>query len=301
MKPYFETEHGKAILGDSLKHIQSFERDSVDLIVTSPPYALSKPREYGNVKVHEYVEWFKPFGEAFKNSLKDTGSLVIDIGGVWEKGQGTRSLYHFELLIMLVKDLGFHLCQEHYWFNPTCMPCSRWVINERKRVKNAVEPIWWLSKTPNPKSDNMKILKPYSEKYMVDLESGRERDVKSPSGHQVGHTMSRNFGGAIPPNLLAISNGTSNDRYLTYCRENNLPLHPARFPTELPEYFIRFLTDPGDLVVDPFGGSCMTGMVAENLERKWMCFDMSSEYLDGAKGRFFPTLMPLSKNTGRAI
>jgi site-specific DNA-methyltransferase (cytosine-N4-specific) len=85
---------------------------------------------------------------------------------------------------------------------------------------------------------------------------------------------------------LAIANTESNGVYQEYCRANGIDIHPARFPALLPEYFIRFLTDPGDLVVDPFGGSCVTGMVAEALGRKWACIELSSEYIRGGIGRF---------------
>ena len=92
----------------------------------------------------------------------------------------------------------------------------------------------------------------------------------------------------MPPNLLAIANTESTSRYQEHCRDNNIPIHPARFPPQLPEYFIRFLTNKGDTVLDPFGGSCVTGAVAEALERKWVCCEMSEEYLNGALARFTP-------------
>jgi site-specific DNA-methyltransferase (cytosine-N4-specific) len=109
-----------------------------------------------------------------------------------------------------------------------------------------------------------------------------------PSGHDISEKFSVDNGAAIPPNLLAISNTESNSYYLRYCRENGLTPHPARFPAELPEYFIRMLTDPGDLVVDPFAGSCVTGEVAERTERRWLCVELREEYLRGALARFDP-------------
>ena len=84
--------------------------------MTSPPFGLVRKKEYGNVDADKYVEWFRPFGHLFKKLLKPSGSLVIDIGGAWVPGQPTRSLYHYELLIMLCKEIGFHLAQEFFWW-----------------------------------------------------------------------------------------------------------------------------------------------------------------------------------------
>ncbi len=106
------------------------------------------------------------------------------------------------------------------------------------------------------------------------------------SGHRVSDNFSINNGGAIPPNLLAVSNSISKDSYSDFCKENELVIHPARIHSLIPEFFIRMLTDEGDLVIDPFAGSCVTGAVSERLERRWVCCDTNEEYLLGALGRF---------------
>jgi site-specific DNA-methyltransferase (cytosine-N4-specific) len=110
-----------------------------------------------------------------------------------------------------------------------------------------------------------------------------------PSGHNISEKFGRNNGGSVPPNLLALANTESNGRYQDYCRDNDLPIHPARYPITIPEYFTRFLTDPGDLVVDPFAGSCVTGEACEALARKWICCELSKDYLEGAMARFEDT------------
>src|SRR6267154_493383 len=121
--PFCTTTNGRIFLGDSLSLFPRVISDeSVDLIMTSPPFGLVRKKDYGNVDANKYVKWFRPFGEAFYKSLKKSGSLVIDIGGAWIPGQPTRSLYQYELLIMLVEEFGFHLCQEHYWWNPAKLP-----------------------------------------------------------------------------------------------------------------------------------------------------------------------------------
>ncbi|WP_081503881.1 DNA methyltransferase [Alicyclobacillus hesperidum] len=287
LQEYYQTDLGKMYCGNSLDYLfDPRNRDSVDLIVTSPPFGLVRKKTYGNEDADKYCDWFRPFAEGFKRVLKDSGSLVIDIGGAWIPGSPTRSLYHFELLIMLVKEYGFHLCQEHYWWNPSKLPTpAEWVNVRRVRVKDAVNTVWWLSKTPFPKANNRRILAPYSDSMMDLLENGYQAKER-PSGHIISDNFSKNNGGAVPPNLLAIANTESSGQYQDYCRANGYPIHPARFPAQLPEYFIRFLTDPGDFVLDPFGGSCVTGKVAEQLNRQWACIELDAGYLQGAISRF---------------
>lgn len=158
-----QTEIGRAVLGDSLDYMDGMEDRSVDLIVTSPPFGLVRKKDYGNEEADRYVDWFRAFGEQFKRILKPSGSLVIDIGGAWNKGTPTRSLYHFRLLIMLCEELGFHLAQEFYWWNPSKLPTpAEWVNIRRVRVKDAVNSVYWLSPTEWPKATNRRVLYPYS-------------------------------------------------------------------------------------------------------------------------------------------
>lgn len=297
MRSFQKTPMGEMIWGDSRSYLfHGAKPDSVDLIMTSPPFGLVRKKSYGNEDADEYCNWFRPFAEGFKRVLKDDGSLVIDIGGAWVPGQPTRSLYHFKLLVMLVEEYGFHLCQEHYWWNPAKLPTpAEWVNVRRVRVKDAVNTVWWLSKTPFPKANNRRILAPYSKSMKDLLQNGYVAKLR-PSGHDISAKFMTDNGGSVPPNLLAIANTESTSRYQEHCRDNNIPIHPARFPPQLPEYFIRFLTNPGDMVLDPFGGSCVTGAVAEALDRKWVCCEMSEEYLEGALARFVPSVIPILKD-----
>jgi DNA modification methylase len=284
---YFSTTLGKIIHGNFLHVIEDYvEPHSVDLIMTSPPFGLVRKKDYGNVDAPDYLDWFKSFGRLFKRILKQDGSLVIDIGGAWKKGQPTRSLYHFKLLIMLCEEIGFHLAQEFYWWNPSKLPTpAEWVTVRRIRVKDAINCIWWLSPSPYPKASNRRVLQPYSNS-MKDLLKHGYKAKKRPSGHDISKKFSTNNKAAISPNLIALPNTESNSYYLRYCTTHNIKPHPARYPSGLPEYFIRMVTDTHDLVVDPFAGSCVTGEVAERLERKWICIDTVEEYLEGALGRF---------------
>lgn len=309
-KPVFRTEHGYALCGDSLELLSELPDESVDLIMTSPPFALARPKKYGNESQDGYVSWFSDsFADNLLRVLKPTGSLVVDIGGSFKKGSPVRSLYHFELAIELVKK-GFHLAQEFYWFNPAKMPAPiQWVNIERIRVRDSVNPIWWFSKTERPKADNRRVLKSYTKSMERLLKRGYNAGPRD-SEHVVGHNWSVDNKGAIPENLLiaawpfteeiideedvhnilAISNTSSNDEYSRRCRELKRHKHPARFPMELPSFFINFLTEPGDVIFDPFGGSCATGKAAEELGREWFTCEIDPYYVETSRLRFFPTL-----------
>ncbi len=286
LRTYHQTGLGEIVLGDSLGVLRGLREHSVDLIMTSPPFGLVRKKAYGNADADEYLDWFRPFGEAFARVLKRSGSLVIDLGGAWVSGQPTRSLYHLKLPIMLCEEMGFHLAQEFYWWNPSKLPTpAEWVTVRRVRVKDAINCVWWLSPSPWPKASNTRVLQPYSESMLDLLKNGYKPKLR-PSGHDISTKFGRNNGAAIPPNLIAVANTESNGRYLRYCKERGLVAHPARYPSTLPEYFIRMLTDTGDLVLDPFAGSCVTGEVCERLERKWICVELQEDYLKGALARF---------------
>lgn len=297
-KAYYTTPYGAAYLGDSLELMRKMDKGSVDLVCTSVPFALVKKKDYGNEDAAAYVDWFKPFAAEFHRILSDEGNLVIHIGGSWNKGEPTKSLYTYKLLIALVEgyDKTFKLCQDFYWYNPAKLPSpAEWVNVKRVRVKDSVEFIWWLSKVSNPKADNRRVLKLYSESMKNLLRNGYTAK-KRPSGHDISAKFRKNHGGAIPPNLLKpddllvdllnFSNTESNGRYQSKCREFDLTVHPARFLREIPDFFIRFLTEPDSKILDPFGGSNVTGEVAESMGRRWMAMEIVEEYLKGSMFRF---------------
>jgi len=283
-KPYYKTRFGKAYVGDALKLIKKIPDNSINLIMTSPPYGLRKKKEYGNSDPEEYVNWFMPFAHEFYRVLKPDGSFVLNIGGGWEKGKPTRSLYQFQLLLELCKK--FSLAEEFIWNKPASLPTpAEWVTIRRIRVKDSIEYIWWLSKTPHPKADNRKVLQPYSDSMKRLLKKGYKAKLR-PSGHKISEKFKTDNKGSIPPNFLEFSNTESNSHYLRMCKQHKIKPHPARFPKKLPDFFIKFLTDKGDVVLDPFAGSNVTGESAESLERKWIAFELIEDYLKGSKFRF---------------
>lgn len=284
--PLYSTDWGAAFLGDSHEVMAALPDASVKAVVTSPPYALEFKKEYGNVAKADYVDWFVRFGHEIKRILTPDGSFVLNIGGSYNPGEPTRSLYPFKLLIALCEEVGFHLAQECFWFNPAKLPSpAEWVNVRRIRVKDSVEYVWWLAPTPWPSADNRAVLAPYSGDMERLIQKGY-RAKKRPSGHNITPKFQRDHGGSIPPNVIERGNNESNSEYIRLSRERGVKIHPARFPAALPDFFIRLLTQPGDLILDPFAGSNTTGRVAEDLQRRWLAVEISEEYLRASGLRF---------------
>ncbi|MCL1804360.1 MAG: site-specific DNA-methyltransferase [Eubacteriaceae bacterium] len=289
----YKTSYGTCLCGDSLELLESFHDDSINLVMTSPPFALQRKKTYGNEDQEQYVDWLCRFGEIVYSKLRTDGSFVLDIGGAYESGSPSFSLYQFRVLLKLCDEIGFKLAQPFYWHNPSALPAPiEWVNKRKLRAKSSVNTIWWLCKEPMQcKANVSNVLVPYSprmKKLMSEPESFiKEEGTVRPSGHVMGKaSWSKDNGGAIPPNILQYPNSESNSQYLRYCKSIGVKGHPARFPPSLPEFFIKFLTDENDMVVDIFSGSNTTGMVAESLRRQWCSFDLSQEYVASSVFRF---------------
>jgi DNA modification methylase len=287
--PAYTTNRGSAYCGDSLELLAALPNDSINLVMTSPPFALQRQKAYGNKDQAEYIDWLIQFARQVHRVLRADGSFVLDLGGAYEKGVPTRSLYNFRLLIRFCDELGFFLAEDFYWFNPSKLPSPIEWVNKRKiRVKDAVNTIWWFSKSEWPKADITKVLAPYSDRMKKLLEDPEAfyKPKMRPSGHDIGMGFGKDNGGAIPPNLLEISNSESNGQYLDGCKLIGEKQHPARFPAKLPEFFINMLTDPGDIVLDIFAGSNTTGQSAQTQCRSWLAFELSRQYVSASAFRF---------------
>ncbi len=291
MNGYY-TPKGKCLVGDSLDLLKTLEDGSVNLVMTSPPFALLRQKSYGNLDQKAYVDWLCEFGRLVYQKLADDGSFVIDLGGAYNKGKPTYSLYQYRVLIKLCDEIGFHLAQPFYWHNPSALPSPiEWVNKRKLRAKNSVNTVWWLSKTEWPKADVRNVLSPYSlrMKHLINHPEDflKAEGVERPSGHVMNKSSwTKDNGGAIPPNLLQYSNCDSNSQYLRYCKMIGIKSHPARFPSSLPEFFIKFLTEKNDVVLDIFSGSNTTGWIAETLKRNWISFELSQEYVATSAFRF---------------
>ena len=141
----YSTGLGMNVVGNSLEMLERLEDNSIDLVMTSPPFALQRKKEYGNESQEEYVKWFSEFGKVVMRKLKPEGSFVVDLGGAYRKGVPVRSLYNYRVLIHFCDDLGFKLAEEFFWYNPSKLPSPIEWVNKRKiRAKDAVNTVWWF-------------------------------------------------------------------------------------------------------------------------------------------------------------
>lgn len=187
-KSLYKTQIGEAYVGDSLDLLTKLPPESVDLVITSPPFALQREKEYGNKNQDDYVDWLLQFAEPVKRVLKQSGSFVLDLGGAYVSGRPIRSLYNFRVLLRLCDEYGFSLAEEFFWHNPAKLPSPIEWVNKRKiRAKDSVNTVWWLSKTDFPKADVRNVLAPYSErkKKLLDDSDRFCRPKKRPSIHDI--------------------------------------------------------------------------------------------------------------------
>lgn len=280
----FHGESDKILADGSLSRLVG----KVNLIFTSPPFPLNNKKRYGNETGESYIRWLCKFGPLFKKMLTPDGSIVIEMGNSWQPGLPVMSTLALRALLQFQAKNHLYLCEEFIWHNPAKLPSpAQWVTVERIRVKDSFTKLWWLSPNKKPKADNRRVLQEYSESMKRLLKRGSYNSGKRPSEHSIGETsFLTNNGGAIASNVLTYANTVSLDSYQTFCRARNLELHPARMPIELAKFFISFLTEPHDLVLDPFSGSNTTGAAAEGLKRFWISIEASDTYISGSRGRF---------------
>ena len=311
IKPVFETGFGRMYQGDSQKILGQRPltqyAGQVQLILTSPPFPLNRKKKYGNLKGDAYLQWLSRMAPLFRKYLTADGSIVLEIGNAWEPGKPTMSTLPIRALLAFLGAADLHLCQEFVCFNPARLPTpAQWVNVERIRVKDAFTRVWWMSPVERPRANNRNVVTGYSKSMLDLLKKGTYNSGKRPSGHHIGtKSFLSNNGGSIPPNVLIpsgvgaspplfevlpIANTRANDAYQQYCKNNDIPVHPARMQGKLAEFFIRFLSEKNDLVLDPFAGSNTTGAVAERLKRKWISIELDGDYIRGAEARVRPEL-----------
>lgn len=296
IKPLYRTNLGSAFVGDSLHLLDHVEKGSVNLVITSPPFCLLRQKKYGNLPQSQYVDWLTKFARKVKDVLADDGSFVLDLGGAYEKDRPVRSLYNYRILIKFCDELGFNLAEEFFWYNPAKLPSPiEWVNRRKIRVKDAVNTIWWFSKNDYPKADITKVRVPYSARMQKLLKDRKKYYTPKlrPSGHDISRVFDMDRGGALPSNylfdtvnVLEIANTEATSKYLRNCRVASAEANPARFPKKLPDFFIKLLTEPNDIVLDIFAGSNTTGEAAEDNQRRWIAFEIDRQYVAGSALRF---------------
>ena len=302
---------GAYYTGDSLKVLQSdaFKplHGKVQLLLTSPPYPLNEKKSYGNLTGEEYLSWIESLAPVFSKLLAPDGSIVMELGNSWEPGRPVQSLLALEALLAFTKakTADLRLIQQFVCYNPSRLPSpASWVTVKPMRTVDSFTHVWWLAKTDMPKADNRKVLKPYSKAMKDLLARGTYNSGPRPSEHSVseggflndrGGSVAHNFFELEQmeahrevrlPNAFSFSNTASKDFFHRSCQERNIVPHPARMPEGLASFFIEFLTEPGDLVLDPFGGSNTTGYASALAGRQWVSIEAKNEYVAQSKLRF---------------
>lgn len=305
-KEAYRTTAGKMVVGTIEAcledNVLARLKGKVNLIFTSPPFPLVRKKRYGNETGNEYLRWLQNLAPKLSDLLAPDGSIVIEIGNSWEAGAPEMSTLGLEALLAFKKAGKLHLCQQVICHNPARLPSpAQWVNINRERLKDSFTHVWWMSRNVHPKADNRRVLLPYSGHMKGLLKSQKYNAGVRPSGHVISAKgFLKDHGGAISPNVVKMTedetsvpealmqlSGTSADlKYRQYCKDNGYDLHPARMQMGLAGFFIEFLTEPGDLVLDPFGGSNTTGYAAETLGRRWVAIEAREEYALGSKGRF---------------
>lgn len=281
----FSTDLGVAIWGENKSVFASLD-EPIALCITSPPYPLKVSRQYGNPNIQEYIYFILSSLEPIVRSLIKGGSIVINFANdIFESGMPSRSLYLEQVVLAICEELGLHLMDRIPWVNKSKPPGpTYWTCVNRYQLSAAYEPIYWFTNDPlSIRADNRRVLEPHSDSHIKLMRQGGERrNIKYGDGayHLREKSFSQNTPGKIPRNVLERGHSCSDSRAFRHAaKELHLPTHGAMFPSSIPEFFIKYLTEPGDLVVDLFSGSGKTGLKAEELGRRWIISEWILEYI----------------------
>jgi len=288
----FSTELGIAILG-TCEHVFSHIAAPITLVLTSPPYPLKQTRAYGNPPEHVYVDWICQTLEPLVKNLVPGGSIALNLSNdVFVSQSPARSLYLERVLLALHDRLGLHLMDRFVWENRSKPPGPvQYASIQRCHLNVAFEPVYWLTNDPKRvKADNRRVLQQHTQRHLDLIRNGGEqRDVSNSDGAYVIRpgAYGAETAGAIPKNILSFGHRCSAQlAYKKAARALGLPVHGAPMPLKLAKFLIEFLTAPGALVADPFGGSFTTADAAEQLGRLWISTECMLEYVLGGGTRF---------------
>ena len=290
----FSTNLGIAIVGSCDSVFASIDAPIV-LAVTSPPYPLANARKYGNPTEAEYVDFICRTLEPVVKNLVPGGSICLNVSNdIFVPGSPARSMYRERLVLALYDRLGLHKMDELIWVNPTKPPGPiQYASKARTQLNVGYEPIYWMTNDPlKVKSNNRRVLQEHTEKHLALIQQGGEqRTVDSSDGAYTIRPGSygNETPGRIPRNILTFGHRCAAQlAYKRAAKAMGVAVHGAPMPLKLASFLIEFLSEPGDLVVDPFSGSFTTADAAERLGRRWLATDCMLEYVLGGSTRFDP-------------
>ena len=288
----FSTELGIAIWGN---HQDIFRKigEPIALCISSPPYPLRKARAYGGPDERQYVDFICEALEPIVRSLIPGGSIVLNLSGdVFESKKPSRSLYLERVVLALNDRLGLSLMDRIPWVNYSKPPSpTYWACVNRVQLTTAYEPLYWFTNDPDRvRSDNRRVLEAHTARHqhLMTLGGDGRSAVYGDGAYRIRpNSFGRVTTGRIPRNVIERGHVCSDTAaYRRHAHALGLPTHGAMQPTSIPDFFIRLLTQPDELVVDPFGGTVKTGLAAERLGRRWLVTEWMLEYLRGAAEMF---------------
>lgn len=267
--------------------------EPISLCLTSPPYPLAKPRAYGNPTEQQFVDWICAMLEPIVKNLIPGGSIVLNVSNdIFLQGSPARSMYRERMVLALHDRFGLWKMDELIWHNP-CKPPGpiAWASKQRVQLNVAWEPVYWFTNDPSKvRSSNQRVLEPHTEKHLATIRTGgsNSRRISGDGSQRVRiGAYERETPGRIPRNLMSVRhNCTDQAAYRAHCERVGLQSHGASMPLALASKLVGFLTEPDDLVVDPFGGSFTTAKASELLGRRWLSTELMGEYVAGGASRF---------------
>lgn len=294
----FSTDLGIAIWG-RCQDVFSRIDEPIHVCITSPPYALAIPRQYGNPSQDAYVDFICEALEPVVRNLVPGGSIALNISNdIFLPKSPARSLYRERLVIALYERLGLYKYEELIWHNPSKAPGPiQWASKNRVQLNVAWEPIYLFTNSPNDlRSNNQRVLQPHSERHLKLMTGGGERRTTN-YGDGANRLRPGAFGrvtaGKIPRNVLTYGHRCHDQNELRQlAAADGLPVHPATMPKSLARFLVAFLSEKGDLVVDLFAGWLTTAAAAQEAGRRWIASEAVLEYVMGASHRKAFTTAP---------
>lgn len=288
----FSTTLGVAIWGRCQEVFADLD-EPVALCLTSPPYPLRRARAYGGPTAAAYEDFVCVALEPIVRTLIPGGSVVLNVSNdIFEPGRPSRELYLERLVLALHDRLGLSLMDRIPWVNPSKPPApTHWACVKRVQLTTAYEPVYWFTNDPaRVRADNRRVLEAHTPRHQALMAAGGERRT-TVYGDGTCRLRPGSFrqstAGRIPRNVITRGHTCRDTKtYRQAAQALGLPSNSAVQPTALPDFFIRFLTEAGDLVIDPFGGSCKTAVAAERLGRRWLISEQIKEYLRGSAELF---------------
>jgi site-specific DNA-methyltransferase (cytosine-N4-specific) len=279
-----------AIWGNN-RDVFSSLNEPLHLIISSPPYPLRSARAYGN-HIGDYNDFICSSIEPLLRNLVPGGSIVLNVGDVFEEKSPAKSMYVERLILALHDRLSLSLMNRVIWHNPTKPPGpTYWACVNRVQLCGSYEHLLWMTNDPHRvRSDNRRVLEEHTEAHKKLMARGGEQRQAS-YGDGAYRIRPDSFGavtaGRIPKDILTRSHNCPDTRaYRKFASELGLPAHGAMQPTSIPDFFIRLLTQPDELVADLFSGTGRAGLAAERLGRRWIMSEQIVQFLRPAAEMF---------------